>query len=179
MSASPTAMTTIRPIALAVALCVVNGIAQGADSPAQAGYCVQYLRSMATMSGPIPPLPPGATPEAQATHEAAVAAKQKVDAMLGPLFDQWRLYVVSLLSQPDPNSQVMMEIMRGTGQANADLKYLSSQTTDVDAGCTKSQAGVPPDADAVAQCMKKAEEADPMMAGIRERAAPCGRGPSL
>jgi hypothetical protein len=142
---------TIQLFALAGAACVTSGFAQAADSPAQAGYCMEYLRTLVTdVNKSLPPLPADAPPEVKAAHDAAVTTLRQTDAKVRSLFDQWQLYGLSL---PSMDSQVTTEFLRGIAQAKADLAYIYSQT--------------------------KLDESDPMASGIRERAAPCARGPSL
>jgi hypothetical protein len=78
---------------------------------------------------------------------------------------------MSLLSEPDAP---VMEVMRGQSQAKADGALMHSQVVAASEECKKA-----PDFAACFAEKSKAGESDPTMVGVRERAAPCMRGPSL
>jgi hypothetical protein len=165
---------------LAGAVCVASGVVQAADSPAQAAYCMEYLRNFVTLvDEPISAPPPSAPPEALATHDALVAQQRQMDANVRAVFGQWRLYALTL---DMANMQVSGGFLRGTAQAKSDMAYINSQSAAEANECNKAQAAAPPGVDAASQCVaaqQKAAKTDPMMQGISERIAPCMKGPSL
>jgi hypothetical protein len=153
---------------LALVLLAFAGSAGAADSPAQVGYCVESLRELLALNSTTTP-PDGVTPQWET--DAFRKAQQEEDAILRPLFDQWRLLSVSLLSQP---GAPVLEMIRGERQAKADGALTNSQTTAASEKCKQA-----PDFMACFTEKQKAVESDPAMIGVRERAAPCMKGPSL
>jgi hypothetical protein len=165
-------MKTIA-LMLAGALCVASDVVIAADSPAQAGYCMQHLRNVLKLVDETLQAKP------LEADDSFLAMQRQMDAKLRSLFDQWRLYGLSL---PTTDLQVSTEFLRGAALANIDMQNTKSQSDAQMSECKKAQAAAPPGVDAMSSCLiekQKAEETDPTTAGIRARIAPCMRGPSL
>ena len=131
--------------ALIATLLVFSNTVSAADSPAQVGYCVESLR------------------ELFAPPDYGLSAKYR------PLFEQWRLRALSLLSQP--GDYAVSELLRGQNQAKADWAAVKAESDAQMTECNKTS-------DPAGCMMEKLKSAAPDP-GLRERAAPCMKGPSL
>jgi hypothetical protein len=153
---------------LALVFLTFAGAAGAADSPAQVAYCVESLRELLAMNSATTK-PDGVTPQWE--MDAFRKMQQEQDAKIRPVFDQWRLLSVSLLSQSDPP---MLEMLRGQHQAQADWALINSRVNASSEECKQA-----PEFLACFTEKQKVIEADPTVSGARDRNAPCMRGPSL
>jgi clan AA aspartic protease (TIGR02281 family) len=147
---------------------VFAGAAGAADSPAQVGYCVESLRELRAMNSATTQ-PDGVTPQWET--DAFRQSQQEEDSILRPIFEQWRILRLSLLSQP---GAPVLEMMRGQNQAKTDGAQVEAKSAAAVAECIKT-----PDAAACLTEKTKADKSDPTVIGMQRRAAPCMRGPSL
>jgi hypothetical protein len=153
---------------LALVLLAFAGSVGAADSPAQVAYCVESLREfLAQNSATIQP--DGVTPQSET--DAFRKMRQETDSKVRPVFNQWRLLGLSLLSQSDAP---MLEMMRGESQAKANWALTNSQTIAAMEECKQA-----PDFMVCFTEKDKAIESDPAVIGARERVAPCMKGPAL
>jgi clan AA aspartic protease (TIGR02281 family) len=137
------------------------------DSPAQAGYCEEFLRlNLASEQKPTEYAP---TPQME-------TMQRDLTARLRLTMEQWRQSIRSLLATAPLDGSVELEILRGKTQARSDDKYTEakSMAPGGDADFLACQSA--PD---VVACLESKTKQDPMFEGMRQRAAPCARGPGL
>ena len=146
----------MKKLCLTLVLLCASLAAQADSSPAQAGYCEQFLRSTLVMIEKPMEYP---TPQ-------LVAMQRENGARLRLVIEQWRQYIRSLLVTAPLDGSVELELLRGKRQAQSDQTY-SVSTADMNACQSASDGGA---------CLGSR---DPVYEGMRQRAHPCMQGPGL
>jgi len=127
------------------------------NSPAQAGYCEEFLRLNLAGVQKLTENPP----------------QRDLTARLRLTIEQWRQGIRSLLATAPLDGSVELEILRGKTQARSDDKYTEAKSMAPEGNADFLACQSAPDVEA---CL---ESKDPMFEGMRQRAAPCARGPGL
>jgi len=130
------------------------------DSPAQAGYCEEFLRLYLEDVQKLPENPP----------------QEDMTTRLRLTIEQWRRHFRTLLATAPLDGNVELESLRGKTQARSDHKYSEAKSSAPGADADFLACQSAPD---VMACLESKEKQDPMFEGMRRRAAPCARGPGL
>jgi clan AA aspartic protease (TIGR02281 family) len=137
------------------------------NSPAQAGYCEEFLRlNLASEQKPT-----GRTPTPQME-----TMQRELTARLRLTMEQWRQSIRSLLATAPLDGSVELEILRGKTQARFDDKYTEAKSSAPGADTDFLACQSAPD---VTACLESRMRQDPMFERMRQRAAPCAAGPGL
>jgi clan AA aspartic protease (TIGR02281 family) len=130
------------------------------DSPAQAAYCEESLRLYLEDVQKLPENPP----------------QEDMTTRLRLTIEQWRRHIRTLLATAPLDGSVELEILRGKTQARSDDKYSEAKSSGPGADADFIACQSVPD---VMACLESKTKQDPMFEGMRQRAAPCARGPGL
>jgi clan AA aspartic protease (TIGR02281 family) len=137
------------------------------NSPAQAGYCEEFLRlNLASEQKPTEDTP---RPQME-------TMRRELTARLRRTMEQWRKSIRSLLATAPLDGSVELEILRGKTQARSDDKYTEAKSNAPEGGADFLACQSAPD---VMACLESKIKQDPMFEGMRQRAAPCAGGPRL
>jgi clan AA aspartic protease (TIGR02281 family) len=137
------------------------------NSPAQAGYCEEFLRlNLVSEQKPTEYTP---TPQMETMQRELIAR-------LRLTMEQWRQSIRSLLATAPLDGSVELEILRGKTQARSDDKYTEAKSSAPGGDADFLACQSAPD---VMACLESKIKQDPMFEGMRQRAAPCAGGPRL
>jgi len=138
------------------------------SSPAQAGYCEELFR-LDIIASEQKPTEYAPTPQMETMQREMIER-------LRLTMEQWRQSIRSSLATAPLDGSFELEILRGKTQARSDDKYTEakSMAPGGDADFLACQSA--PD---VMACLESKIKQDPMYEGMRQRAAPCARGPGL
>jgi clan AA aspartic protease (TIGR02281 family) len=130
------------------------------NSPAQTGYCEEFLRLYLEDVQKLPENPP----------------QEDMTTRLRLTIEQWRQHIRTLLATAPLDGNVELESLRGKTQARSDHKYSDAKSSAPGADADFLACQSAPD---VMACLESKIKQDPMIEGMRQRAAPCARGPGL